>query len=300
MSSAQAKEICKCRRIDQSRFRPGRKVQELETDNRFITRQQSEAAEECKALREELTKSSNSFVPREIELMEHTKDALTCTLQLNESLLSSDVSAIRAEEEERSVFFQEIALELCNSDKNMEVIKRQLEMIERLEIELLAKTVETFFLLSELKQVKEHCIPSVREGDSEFADLCFASEISMEACGKDIAIAMPESVAGNQEPQAVAALTVAPDTAIPKEDDGEFYTKEVGQAAELDDYVLVAKNNADTDVVDLKAKLDSARTEIRNLRFVLEEAVRRAELAEEAKAALEKELREDIQKKQRC
>ncbi|KAL5218704.1 hypothetical protein ABZP36_019388 [Zizania latifolia] len=271
---------------DRARLESHSRIAQLETDNRLITRQQSEAAEECKALRDELTvardeldavKGSNSFVPREIELMEtrtilereNTKAALTCTLQL------------------------------CNSDKNLEVIKRQLEMIERLEIELLAKTVETDFLLSELKQVKEHCIPSVCEGDSEFSDFCFASEISMEACCKDIAIAMPESVAGNQEPQAAAATTEAPDTAILREDDGEFYMKEIGQAAELDDYVLVAKNNADADVVELKVKLDSARKQISDLRFILEEAVRRAELAEEAKAALEKELREEIQKKQR-
>ncbi|XP_052150151.1 uncharacterized protein LOC127768583 [Oryza glaberrima] len=276
------------------------------SDNRMIARQQSEASEECKALRDELTvvrgeldavRSSNSFLLREIELMEtrmilekeSIRDSLNHVLQINESVLSSAVAAIRAEEE-RSVFFQEITLEFLSSDKNREVIDRQVEMIKNLESELMAKTVEIAYLQSQLQQVKEHCISS-------------------------------EIIAGNQEQQAEASLTLGNGDAeavvvagggfvavISKEDDGggeEFYTKEIehdqqqaaGAAglAVADGYVLVAKSDGGD--ADLKGKLEAARAEIGDLRFSLEEAVRRAELAEEAKAALERALREEIQRK---
>ncbi|KAF0910843.1 hypothetical protein E2562_004809 [Oryza meyeriana var. granulata] len=277
------------------------RIAHLEADNRMITRQQSEAAEECKALRDELTvvrdeldavKRSNAFLLRDIELMEtrmilareNTRDALNHILQLNESVLSSAVAAIRAEEE-RSVFFQEITLEFFNSDKKREVINQHLEMIQSLESELMAKTVEIAYLQSQLQQVKEHCI-------------------STET------VALPsEIIAGNQESQAVEAALGNGDvedviagggfvTVISKEDDGaEFYTKEIehdqqAAAGIVDGYVLVAKSNADED--ELKGKLDAAQAEIGDLRFNLEEAVRRAELAEEAKAALERALREEI------
>uniref|UniRef100_A0A0E0CX13 Uncharacterized protein n=1 Tax=Oryza meridionalis TaxID=40149 RepID=A0A0E0CX13_9ORYZ len=282
------------------------------SDNRMIARQQSEASEECKALRDELTvvrgeldavRSSNSFLLREIELMEtrmilekeSIRDSLNHVLQINESVLSSAVAAIRAEEE-RSVFFQEITLEFLSSDKNREVIDRQVEMIKNLESELMAKTVEIAYLQSQLQQVKEHCI---------------SSEII---------------AGGNQERQAEASLTLGNgDTeavvvagggfvAVISEEDGggeEFYTKEIehdqkqaaGAAglAVADGYVLVAKSDGDDAAaggeLSLKGKLDAARAEIGDLRFSLEEAVRRAELAEEAKAALERALREEIQRK---
>ncbi|GJN25093.1 hypothetical protein PR202_gb12880 [Eleusine coracana subsp. coracana] len=44
-------------------------------------------------------------------------------------------------------------------------------------------------------------------------------------------------------------------------------------------------------------QLDTARAEISDLKFSLEEVIRRAELAQEAKAALEHQLREDIRNK---
>uniref|UniRef100_A0A0D9VR30 WEB family protein n=1 Tax=Leersia perrieri TaxID=77586 RepID=A0A0D9VR30_9ORYZ len=250
------------------------RIAHLEDDNRIITKQQSEAAEECKSLRKELAvvrdeldavKGSNAFLLREIELMEtrmimekgKIKDALSHILQLTESVLTSAVAAIRAEEE-RSVFFQEITLGFFNSDKNREAIKVQTEMIESLESELLAKTVEIVYLQSQLNQAKEHHISS-------------------------------EIVAGNQIPQPEAV----------EDDDGEeFYTKEIDHH-EKDGYVLVAKNGDDAgeDDGELKGKLEAARAEIGDLRFSLEEAERRAELAEEAKAALERALREEIQRK---
>uniref|UniRef100_A0A0E0KAD4 Uncharacterized protein n=1 Tax=Oryza punctata TaxID=4537 RepID=A0A0E0KAD4_ORYPU len=275
------------------------RIAQLEADNGMFTRQQSEASEECKALRDELTvvrdeldavRSSNAFLLREIEMMEtrmilekeSIKDSLNHVLQINESVLSSAVAAIRAEEE-RSVFFQEITLEFLDSDKNR-------EMIESLESEVMAKTVEIAYLQSELQQVKEHCISS-------------------------------EIIAGNHEQQAEASLTLGNgDTeavvvngggfvaVISKEDDDgeEFYTNEIDQQAAgaaglvvADGYVLVAKSNGDDadGELSLKGKLDAARAEIGDLRFSLEEAVRRAELAEEAKAALERALREEIQRK---
>jgi hypothetical protein len=59
--------------------------------------------------------------------------------------------------------------------------------------------------------------------------------------------------------------------------------------------VLVTKG-AEADAAKAKL-LDAARAEISDLRFSLEEAVRRAELAEEAKAKLERELKEEIRNK---
>ncbi|EAZ26020.1 hypothetical protein OsJ_09873 [Oryza sativa Japonica Group] len=230
------------------------------SDNRMIARQQSEASEECKALRDELTvvrgeldavRSSNSFLLREIELMEtrmilekeSIRDSLNHVLQINESVLSSAVAAIRAEEE-RSVFFQEITLEFLSSDKNREVIDRQVEMIKNLESELMAKTVEIAYLQSQLQQEDDG-------GGEEF----YTKEIEHD----------------QQQAAGAAGLAVA------------------------DGYVLVAKSDGGD--ADLKGKLEAARAEIGDLRFSLEEAVRRAELAEEAKAALERALREEIQRK---
>uniref|UniRef100_J3LLA4 Uncharacterized protein n=1 Tax=Oryza brachyantha TaxID=4533 RepID=J3LLA4_ORYBR len=318
------------------------RIAHLEADERMIARQQPEASEECRALRDELTvvkdeldavKSSNALLLREIELMEttmvlereNTKDALSHILRLNEYVLASAVAAIRAEEE-RSVFFQEIALELFNSDKNREVIERQLEMVESLESELVAKTVEIAYLQSELQQVKEHCVSSEA-----------AAALASETMARNQEQQATEAARGNADAEAVIAgggggLV----TLVSREDGGEqLYTKEIEndqQAAGLDGYVLVAKSNADAEEElkgkldaaqaeighlraagldgyvlvaksnadaeeELKGKLDAAQAEIGHLRFSLEEAVRRAELAEKAKAALERALKEDIQKK---
>jgi hypothetical protein len=141
---------------------------------------------------------------------------------------------------------------------------------------------------------------------------------SVHSDAKDISIAEPENVASaaSQEPRAepAAAPTTTPRegssdtcafaTEIVSKDEDEFYTKELepepGQGTkQLDGYVLVSKGgDPGADVAVKDKQLDEARTEISDLRFSLEEAVRRAELAEEAKAALERELREEIRRKQ--
>jgi len=477
------------------------RIAQLEAENISIMSQQSATDGECEALRGELAavradldaaRASVAFVLREVEAMETraileregTKDALARILQLNEAVLSSAVAAIRAEEE-RSVFFQESTLQLLDSDRNLEVVRRQIEMMERMEMELLAKTVEVEYLRAELKQAKEiyvspprdsdattvlsaagcscsnldghdqvqvlgretavedteaepeftfqhspgvsfvsdeifrmdsHAVPSggsrmeigisedlaehknkqgaavmvgdttVPEGNSDAqATRCLVAKISGEdnhanlprvrfkcieadsnqepaesdgalpdftTCqgndvlvqdhmdtkadasfvlessrddfqsvhsdAKDISIAEPENVASaaSQEPRAepAAAPTTTPRegssdtcafaTEIVSKDEDEFYTKELepepGQGTkQLDGYVLVSKGgDPGADVAVKDKQLDEARTEISDLRFSLEEAVRRAELAEEAKAALERELREEIRRKQ--
>lgn len=484
------------------------RIAQLEAENISIMSRQSEADGECEALRGELAavkadldaaRASVAFVLREVEAMETraileregTKDALARILLLNETVLSSAVAAIRVEEE-RSIFFQEATLQFFNSDdRNLEVVRRQVEMMERMEADLLAKTVEVEYLRAELKQareiyvspqrasdatttvvtapgcsnldghdqvqvhqgretavedaeaepeftfqhsprlsfvsdeiVREDCqaVPSggskmeetdtsedlaenenkqgaavmvedttVAEGNSDAQETrclvaavsgednhanqrrvrfkCFEADSDQEpaesdgalsdftACkgkGNDmlvqdhvetkavadasfvletsrydfqivhsdakdvISVAEPENVASaaNQEPRAEPAA--APTTSTPREgssdtcavvteivskDEDEFYTKELepepGQGTkQLDGYVLVSKGgDAGADVAVKDKQLDEARTEISDLRFSLEEAVRRAELAEEAKAALERELREEIRRK---
>uniref|UniRef100_A0A804LF93 Uncharacterized protein n=1 Tax=Zea mays TaxID=4577 RepID=A0A804LF93_MAIZE len=84
---------------------------------------------------------------------EGTKDVLARILLLNETVLSSAVAAIRAEEE-RSVFFQEATLQFFDSDRNLEVARRQMEVMEGMEAELLAKSVEVEYLRAELKQAE--------------------------------------------------------------------------------------------------------------------------------------------------
>ncbi|OEL33722.1 hypothetical protein BAE44_0005256, partial [Dichanthelium oligosanthes] len=470
------------------------RIAQLEAENITIMSRQAEADGECRSLRDELAavrgelgeaKASVAFVLREVEAMEtrailereSTKDALARILGLNETVLSSAVAAIRAEEE-RSVFFQEATIKFFNSDKNLEVIRRQVEMTERMEAELLAKTVEIEYLRSELKQFKEiymspaeapdaamvtaaagcsdlddhdqaqACEMGVRdhepEAESTFQhsteEECFVSEIfrkdghvtssdgnkteielsedvvedkqeapgamvqgttvaegnpdaqetrclvakisgedyraiqldgknieaenkqepaesdgvlpkttasqgydillqdheeakedvsfaleslrddfqSVRSDAKDISIAEPGNVAiaGSQGPRAEAAVaqtstrregnsyTCVVATEIVSRDGDEFYTKELepepGQqgGSKLDGYVLVSKQSGVADVAAKDKQLDAARTEITDLRFSLEEAVRRAELAEEAKAALERELREELRRKQ--
>ncbi|XP_039781441.1 uncharacterized protein LOC120648867 [Panicum virgatum] len=474
------------------------RIAQLEAENIAIMSRQAEADAERGALRAELAavraqldeaRASVAFVLREVEAMEtrailereSTKDALVRILLLNETVLSSAVAAIRAEEE-RSVFFQEATLQLVNSDRNLEVVRRQTEMMERMEAEWLVKTVEVEYLRSQLQQIKEICLspadvsdapptairapgynnlddrdqvqacdPTAKdsEAQAEFTfqhspEECFVSEIfrkdghgtasddgnktgieisdedvvedkqgagatvqdttvlegnpdaqetrchvaktsgedhsaiqpddgkytkaednhepaesdgalpkttacrgndlllledheeakagasfvlessmddfqSVRSDAKDTSIAEPLNVAiaGSQEPRAgadAAARTSTPregnpdtcivDTEIASKDGDEFYTKELepepgqGQGGNrLDGYVLVS-NCGDADVAAKDKQLDAARTEISDLRFSLEEAVRRAELAEEAKAALERELREELRRKQ--
>ncbi|TKV97525.1 hypothetical protein SEVIR_9G500100v4 [Setaria viridis] len=467
------------------------RIAQLEAENAAIASRQAAADGERGAMRDELAaaraelseaRASVAFVLREVEAMEtrailereSTRDALARILRLNETVLSSAVAAIRAEEE-RSLFFQEATLEFFNSDRNLEVVRRQVEMAERMEEELLAKTVEIEYLRSELQQVKEiyvlpaessdattvitaaagcnnfdehdqvqACELGVRdtEAQTEFtfqhsAEECFVSEIfrndghvttcdetkmeievsedvaedkqgadvmvqdttvlegnsddqgtscldaeisgedhnaiqsdsknilaennqepaesdsvlpnstacqgndlhlqhheeakadasfvlessrddfqSVHSDAKDTSIAEPGNVAivetQEQRAEASAAPTSTPRegnpdtcvvaTEIVSNHDDEFYTKELeperGQGgSKLDGYVLVSKSG-DGDVAARDKQLDAARAEISDLRFSLEEAVRRAELAEEAKAALERELREELRRKQ--
>lgn len=471
------------------------RIVQLEAENIAIMSRQAEADGERGALRDELAavrgqldeaRASVAFVLREVEAMEtrailereSTKDALVRILLLNETVLSSAVAAIRAEEE-RSVFFQEATLELFNSDRNLEVVRRQTKMMERMEAEWLVKTVEVEYLRSELKQIKETCLSPAdgsdattaitapgcnnlddrdqvqacestvkdSEAQAEFTfqhspEECFVSEIfrkdghvtasdgnktgieiseedvvegkqgagatvqdttvlegnpdaqetrchvaktsgedhnaiqpddgkytkaednhepaesdgalpkttacrgndllllqdheeakagagfvlessmddfqSVRSDAKDTSIAEPlnAAIAGSQEPRAgadAAARTSTPregdpdtcivGTEIASKDGDEFYTKELepepGQGGNrLDGYVLVSNSCGDADVAAKDKQLDAARTEISDLRFSLEEAVRRAELAKEAKAAQERELREELRRKQ--
>ncbi|KAL6645595.1 hypothetical protein ACP70R_017203 [Stipagrostis hirtigluma subsp. patula] len=118
-----------------------RRISQLEAENAAIAARQSAAAEECRDLRAELAavrgeldaaRASIGLAVREVELTEaravaereSTREALARILQLNETVVSSAVAAVRAEEE-RSVFFQEVTMELFNSDKNLEVITDQ-------------------------------------------------------------------------------------------------------------------------------------------------------------------------------
>ncbi|XP_066385458.1 uncharacterized protein [Miscanthus floridulus] len=156
------------------------RVAQLEVENISIMSRQSETGGECEALRGELAavradldaaRASVAFVLREVEAMETraileregTKGALARILQLNEAVLSSAVAAIRAEEE-GSVFFQDSTLQLLDSDRNLEVIRRQIEMMERME--MLAKTVEVEYLRAELKQAKEIYVSPPRDSDA--------------------------------------------------------------------------------------------------------------------------------------
>lgn len=151
-----------------------RRITELEADNVAITTRQSQAAAECEALRGELdvavgeldaVRRANAYVLGEVESMEtrrilereSARDGLMRVLELNEAVLESAVAAIRAEEE-RSVYFQEVTLELFSSDKNLEAIRRQKEAMESMERE--AKTVEVECLRSELVQLNELYVSS--------------------------------------------------------------------------------------------------------------------------------------------
>jgi hypothetical protein len=95
-----------------------------------------------------------------------TKEALTQILLLNEAVLSSAVAAIRAEEEGSSVFFQVVTCELFNSDKNLEVIRRQTEMLQGMEKELLAKTVTAVGAEASQGEVQCHLITRGSRCDS--------------------------------------------------------------------------------------------------------------------------------------
>ncbi|KAI4963214.1 hypothetical protein ZWY2020_016974 [Hordeum vulgare] len=413
-------------KYDQACLDAHRRITELEADNVAITTRQSQAAAECEALRDELdvavgeldaVRRANAYVLGEVESMEtrrilereSARDGLMRVLELNEAVLDSAVAAIKAEEE-RSVYFQEVTLQMFSSDKNLEAIRKHKEAMEGMEGELLAKTVEVECLRSELLQLKELYVSSservmvpasatvqhadgeavanpadavlscdddhvdVNAGKSdngkgsqepggevadlvngcpEVAEAYFDSELPREECrniqsgdgNTNVATSadavevragqrrrvrfMPESpmedfksvnsecckfmdagigMSGSQaatrgsEPEAAGAGFVSEIVEVNSKEadgDGELYTKD--QVVDVDrlgdGYVLVAKKADGGALKD--EKLDAAQAEISDLRFSLEEAVRRAELAEEAKAALERELREEIQTKQR-
>ncbi|CAM0871887.1 unnamed protein product [Alopecurus aequalis] len=395
------------------------RIAELETDVVLITSRQSQTASECDALRDELDamKRANAYVLGEVESMEtrrilereSARDGLMRVLELNEAVLESAVAAMRAEEE-RSVFFQEVTLELFSSGRNAEAVRRQKEAMESMEGELLAKTVEVDCLRSELKNLKDLYYVSSEmaskdqvqepdvalagtvpdstacQGDSEVTETYFDSELPMEDCPKvryddddgiyedingsmpdhaveiqeeptmgvrlaaesprevfqivvvnskdgtptslkqvrfldesfkslnsddcksmNAGIGMPKNLAGKrgtEEPETAGDGFVTEIVVVNSKDancDDDFYTKEVADTDKPGDgYVLVAKNNggADGEEALKDEKPDAAHTEISDLRFSLEEAVRRAELAEEAKAALERELKKEIKMKQ--
>ncbi|KAE8795825.1 neurofilament medium polypeptide-like [Hordeum vulgare] len=413
-------------KYDQACLDAHRRITELEADNVAITTRQSQAAAECEALRDELdvavgeldaVRRANAYVLGEVESMEtrrilereSARDGLMRVLELNEAVLDSAVAAIKAEEE-RSVYFQEVTLQMFSSDKNLEAIRKHKEAMEGMEGELLAKTVEVECLRSELLQLKELYVSSservmvpasatvqhadgeavanpadavlscdddhvdVNAGKSdngkgsqepggevadlvngcpEVAEAYFDSELPREECRNiqsgdgntnvatsadavevragqrrrvrfmpespmedfksvnsecckfmDAGIGMSESQAATRgsEPEAAGAGFVSEIVEVNSKEadgDGELYTKD--QVVDVDrlgdGYVLVAKKADGGALKD--EKLDAAQAEISDLRFSLEEAVRRAELAEEAKAALERELREEIQTKQR-
>ncbi|VAH88036.1 unnamed protein product [Triticum turgidum subsp. durum] len=402
-----------------------RRITELEADNVAITTRQSQAAAECEALRDELdvavgelhaVRRANAYVLGEVESMEtrrilereSARDGLMRVLELNEAVLESAVAAIRAEEE-RSVYFQEVTLELFSSDKNLKTIRKQKGAMESMEGELLAKTIEVECLRSELMQLKELYVSvservmvsastTVRHADGdaeanpadtgrscdddhvdvnagksddgkgsqeprgevadlvngcpEVAEAYFDIELPREDCPNiqsgdgnvnvatsadvvqvqaglkrrvrfmpespmedfrsvnsecckfmDAGIGMPENLAAKRvsESEAAGAGFVSEIVEVDSKEadgDGELHKKEVGDVDRLaGGYVLVAKEADGGSLKD--EKLSAARAEISDLKFSLEEAVRRAELAEEAKAALERELREEIQLKQR-
>ncbi|XP_044983770.1 uncharacterized protein LOC123450713 [Hordeum vulgare subsp. vulgare] len=413
-------------KYDQACLDAHRRITELEADNVAITTRQSQAAAECEALRDELdvavgeldaVRRANAYVLGEVESMEtrrilereSARDGLMRVLELNEAVLESAVAAIKAEEE-RSVYFQEVTLQMFSSDKNLEAIRKHKEAMEGMEGELLAKTVEVECLRSELLQLKELYVSSsegvmvpasatvqhadgeavanpadavlscdddhvdVNAGKSdngkgsqepggevadlvngcpEVAEAYLDSELPREECRNiqsgdgntnvatsadavevragqrrrvrfmpespmedfksvnsecckfmDAGIGMSESQAATRgsEPEAAGAGFVSEIVEVNSKEadgDGELYTKD--QVVDVDrlgdGYVLVAKKADGGALKD--EKLDAAQAEISDLRFSLEEAVRRAELAEEAKAALERELREEIQTKQR-
>ncbi|KAK3148028.1 hypothetical protein QOZ80_3BG0289730 [Eleusine coracana subsp. coracana] len=406
-------------------------MQELSAENGTIRIRQSEAGDECKALRAELTvvkgelaaaNASIAFALREVEMMEtkaimernSTKDALMRILQLNESVLSSAVAAIRAEEE-RSVFFQEVTREFFDSDRNLEVIRRQTEMMERMERELVAKTVEVECLRSELNEAKEKYVSSSRqvsdakddiggyenmedrqvqvccgtgcvvyqEPEAEFTFQHTPEErfVSDGIFRKDCpavpsdGVIMPEDVNVEEDEQRAEVTVQDTTTCEGNSDARETVTvclvdemsggkdhRDVQQDGENTDVEhkdcekvnlchdqeeepkadpsLVLESSRDdfqsvhSDVKDIsinmpehvqevepagaeaaaatstpregnpstcvdgkQKQLDAARAEISDLKFSLEEAMRRAELAEEAKAALERQLREEIRNK---
>jgi hypothetical protein len=146
---------------------------------------------------------------------------------------------------------------------------------------------------------------SKQKKEVRFLDESFKSMNSDDCKDMNAGMGVHKNRAGRRrsEPEVAGAGLVTEIVVVnSKEGHGDLYKKEVVDTDKLGDgYVLVAKKNAGTDGEEaLKdEKLDAAHTEISDLRFSLEEAVRRAELAEEANAALARELKKEIKTKQR-
>ncbi|KAM0871481.1 hypothetical protein ACQ4PT_039373 [Festuca glaucescens] len=146
---------------------------------------------------------------------------------------------------------------------------------------------------------------SMKKKEVRFLDESFKSMNSDDCKDMNAGIGVHENRAGRRrsEPEVTGAGLVTEIVVVnSKEGHDDLCKKEVVDTDKLGDgYVLVAKKNAGTDGEEaLKdEKLDAAHAEISDLRFSLEEAVRRAELAEEANAALARELKKEIKTKQR-
>ncbi|CAN6313643.1 unnamed protein product [Urochloa humidicola] len=203
------------------------RIAQLESENIAIMSRQAEADGERGALRDELAaargeldaaRASVAFVLREVEAMEtrailereSTRDALSRILQLNETVLSSAVAAIRAEEE-RSVFFQEATMEFFDSDRNLEVIRRQVEMAKRMEAELVAKTVENEYLRSELKLAKEISVSPADQGSDATTTMVATAAVGCSSLdGRDQVQACDETTVRDTEAcDATTVVTVA-------------------------------------------------------------------------------------------
>ncbi|XP_072983381.1 uncharacterized protein [Typha latifolia] len=137
--------------------------------------------DECKTLKEELilmkteltaAKESNYTALKQVGSMKRekkkTKELVIYISELNEAILSSSLKAIEAEEK-RSAFFQGMEAELqvaseavIQFHEKLHMMKRQLDIIDGLENEVLDKMIQVDYYQSELKQVKGFYASSLR------------------------------------------------------------------------------------------------------------------------------------------
>ncbi|XP_072981354.1 uncharacterized protein [Typha angustifolia] len=154
----------------------GRQILESENQKDYLC-----IVDECKTLKEELilmktelaaAKESNYTALKQVGSMKRekkkTKELVIYISELNEAILSSSLKAIEAEEK-RSAFFQGMEAELqvaseavIQFHEKLHMMKRQLDIMDGLENEVLDKMIQVDYYQSELKQVKEFYVSSLR------------------------------------------------------------------------------------------------------------------------------------------
>ncbi|ONK60070.1 uncharacterized protein A4U43_C08F13870 [Asparagus officinalis] len=267
--------------------------------------------EELLRLKAELiaAKESKELAAKAVSVeKEKNKELLAQVSELNKAILESELETIKAEKV-RITFFEAVEEELqattkavIQSHEQLVQMRMQLRIVEDLRNELLEKTILSDYYQLELIQTKELLTTSMETEISESNERELALQIEIATLKSEIhknrsRIAAAEAA----EARAMSSQIQLALEAEAAKEEAETMKLEMcyGITISIEEYETLIQKSKMAD--ERSSKLDAANSEIGDLKFALEEANRRAEMAEKAKLAVEGQLRRwrDQQKKRR-